>query len=351
VVQTADGQYRLVGEQRRTNSPTLVFVADVDERAQFVEIQRFGYLADARVGGAVPVGETDTLVAGTLGGSRGLVVRVTPDGEKRWETVLDDADTRITAVDGGVRGPEGSPDAGVVVAGSRTTDGDDRPWAARVGSDGALAWESTYGPSASNTATGVALGDGGRFVLGGPTIVNSAWFVGGDPTVSGTPTPTTTPTPTPTGTTPPPGGSGGDFPLGLVGGAALVGGAIALAGAAVLRRLGGGDGGADGGSDAEVAVDPGDELAGGVSAADTATGSAAGDDPAGGVESDAGDPDDTGEGESDAGSAATDAGDADAGPTDTDGTDGEGADADDTGSGDGDAGGNGADAESGDEDR
>jgi hypothetical protein len=341
VVQTADGQYRLVGEQRRTNSPTLVFVADVDERAQFVEIQRFGYLADARVGGAVPVGETDTLVAGTLGGSRGLVVRVTPDGEKRWETVLDDADTRITAVDGGVRGPEGSPDAGVVVAGSRTTDGDDRPWAARVGSDGALAWESTYGPSASNTATGVALGDGGRFVLGGPTIVNSAWFVGGDPTVSGTPTPTTTPTPTPTGTTPPPGGSGGDFPLGLVGGAALVGGAIALAGAAVLRRLGGGDGGADGGSDAEVAVDPGDELAGGVSAADTATGSAAG-----GVESDAGD--------------------ADAGPTDTDGTDGEGADADDTGSGDGDsgangadaagsedgdAGGNGADAESGDEDR
>ncbi|MFC5368240.1 hypothetical protein [Salinirubrum litoreum] len=279
VVQTADGQYRLVGEQRRTNSPTLVFVADIDERAQFGEIQRFGYLSNATVGGAVPIGESDTLVAGTLGGNQGLVVRLTPDGEKRWETVIDAADTRLTAVDGGVRGPEGSPDAGVVVAGTRTVDGDERPWAARVGSDGGLAWESTYGPSASNTATGVALGDAGRFVLGGPTIVNSAWFVGADPSVSGTPTPTATPTPTdadsptatgtptatptPTGTTPPPGGSGGGFPIGLVGGAAVVGGAIALAGAAVLRRLGGGDDGEDGADGAGGAGGGGNEGSGG----------------------------------------------------------------------------------------
>jgi hypothetical protein len=314
VVRTADGQYRLVGEQRRTDSPTLLFAADIDERAQFGEIQRFGYLSDVTVGEAVPVGETDTLVAGTLGGNRGLVVRLTPDGEKRWETILDSADTRLTAVDGGVRGSDGSadaPDAGVVVAGTRTTDGDDRPWAARVEGDGSLVWESAYGPSASNTATGVALGESGRFVLGGPTIVNSAWFVGADPTVSGTPTPTTTPTPTdtdsptptstptatptPTGTTPPPGGSGGDLPLGLIGGAAVVGGAIALAGAAVLRRLGGSDdggngdaggddgggaggtGGADGavGATEGIAVEPGDELEGG-----TESGTAAGDETA-----------------------------------------------------------------------
>jgi hypothetical protein len=286
VVQTAAGQYRLVGEQRRTNSPTLLFVADIDERARFGEVDRFGYRSEVTVGGAVPVGETDTLVAGSLGGTRGLVVRVGPDEQKRWETVFDAADTRITAVDGGVRGPEGSTDAGVVVAGARTADGDERPWAARVGSDGAVAWESTYGPSASNTATGVGLGDGGRFVVGGPTIVNSAWFAGADPTVAGTPTPTATPTATPTpsptatdtptttltpsGTTPPPGGAD-DLPLGLLGGAAVVGGAIALAGAAVLRRLGGGDGD-DGPASGDVAVGPGEEPEGdaGDRATDTA---------------------------------------------------------------------------------
>ena len=377
VVQTADGRPLLVGEQRRTNSSTLLFVADVDERARFVDVRRFGYPSNVSVGGALPVGETDTLVAGTLGRRRGLVVRITPDGEKRWETVVDDADTRITAVDGGARGPEGSPDAGVVVAGARTVDGDDRPWAARVGSDGAVAWESTYGPSASNTATGVALGDSGRFVLGGPTIVNSAWFVGADPTVSGTPTPTATPTPTdsptptdtptatptPAGTTPPPGGSGGDIPLGLLGGAAVVGGVIALAGAAVLRRLGGGgDGGEDNGSDAEVAVDPGDELAGDVSAGGVTAGvddSDAGDaDGTGGEETDAG----SGAGESDASDgdgAATDTDGADGEEADTDGTDGEGTDVDGAGTGAGDAGANDADeagtgesdAGSGDEDR
>jgi hypothetical protein len=324
VVQTAAGQYRLVGEQRRTNSLTLLFAADIDERAQFGEFDRFGYLSEVNVGGAVPVGETDTLVAGTLGGTRGLVVRVGPGEQKRWETVFDAADTRITAVDGGVRGAEGSPDAGVVVAGARTVDSDERPWAARVGSDGAVAWESTYGPSASNTATGVGLGDGGRFVVGGPTIVNSAWFAGADPAVTGTPTPTATPTatpsptatdtptatPTPTGTTPPPGGSG-DLPLGLLGGAAVLGGAIALAGAAVLRRLGGGDSD-DGAASADVGVDPGDELEGGASPASESSAAAAG-------ESDG----DTGSGEADAadadtGSAETDAADADTRSAETD---------------------------------
>lgn len=131
---------------------------------------------------------------------RGLVVALEADGVTRWHTTL--------AVDTTVKDVAPVGDGGVVAVGAHVPE--NRPWVARLTSDGRVAWEGTVPGGFTGQLTGVHAGDGGGIVAAG-TVVGGGepemLLVGlqeteaaTTPTGTATPTATATPTDTPTPT-------------------------------------------------------------------------------------------------------------------------------------------------------